>query len=123
MDFLAVARVNDPNFGLAYDADIIIIVGNEETLRFKILLFIRNIYAEITLRFAALFVYLAESFLRTQFKMCCRWRLIRLSLVYGVKYAPHFEVLSRLHDLWHLQKLQSQIRNNFYVPVHIFKNF
>lgn len=59
MNFLARSRVNDPNFGLAYDSDIIIVVGNKETLRFDILLFIRNFYAEVLMGLTTLFVDLA----------------------------------------------------------------
>ena len=64
MDFLATTGIDDPNFIFAYDSDIMVIVGNEEALRHKIVLFLPNIYAEIPLRLAAFIVYqLSERFL------------------------------------------------------------
>ena len=63
MNFLAATGVNDPNFFSANDSNIMVIVGNEESLGHKIILF-PNIFAEIPLRLAAFFVYqLSERFL------------------------------------------------------------
>ena len=66
MDFLAATGVDDPDFFFANDSNIMVIVGNEEALWYKIVL-LRNIYAEIPLRLAAFFVnHLSERFLLKQ---------------------------------------------------------
>lgn len=38
MDFLAVSGVNDPDFILANDSDVVVIVGDEEALWYKLFL-------------------------------------------------------------------------------------
>ena len=63
MDFLADTGIDDPNFLFSYDSDIMVIVGNEEALWHKIVLFC-NINAKIPLRLAAFMIYqLSERFL------------------------------------------------------------